>query len=116
VTRSELLRLVSAVGWLVAVAMLATERRIIRGLHRAAAASPASAVPVRTWSPIARFRLARLRSAGAVVAADGDRFYLEPEGYARYRRARRRRALTVLAVALPLILLLWWVTTGRALR
>lgn len=113
-TRTEILRVVASVGWVLAVALLATERRLIRRLRRAAAVSPATAVRLPVRSPITRFRLARLRRAEAVVAAGPERFYLDAAGYGRYRRARRRRALTVLAVALPLIVLLWWVMGGAA--
>jgi hypothetical protein len=113
-TRTEVLRVIASVGWVLAVALLATERRLIRRLRRAAAVSPATAVRLQVRSPITRFRLARLRRAEAVVAAGPERFYLDPAGYGRYRRARRRRALTVLAVALPLIVVLWWVMGGAA--
>ena len=60
--------------------------------------------------PITRLRLRRLRNAGAVVSAAPDRFYLDAAGYRNYRRMRRRRALTVLSIALPLIAALFWLS------
>ena len=106
--RTEVLRIVGGVGWMLAITLLATERRLIRRLRDAAAVSPESATPLRISSPIVRFRLSRLRKAGAVVAAGPERFYLDAGAYTRYRHARRRRALTALMVALPLMMLLSW--------
>jgi len=113
VTRTEVLRLVTTLLWVFAIGMLAAERRIIRNLRRAAAVGPDTAVPLSLWSPAARFRLARMRNAGAVVDAGSGRFYLDEEGFHRYRRARRRRAFRVLAVVLALFLLSWWLAGSR---
>jgi hypothetical protein len=109
-TRTEILRLIGAAGWLFAIAMIAAERRIIRRLNRHGAADPASAVPLEVRWPLTRFRLARLQKAGAVVSAGAERYYLSAAGYSSYRQVRRRRVLTVLAIALPLILTLFWLT------
>lgn len=107
-TRSEILRIVATFGWLLAVAMLAAERRIVRRLRRAGATTPDRATTLALWSPVIRLRLARLVRSGAVISSSADRFYLDPDGFARYRRRRRRRALTVLAVLLPLMGAFWW--------
>lgn len=42
-TRSELLRVIAALGWLVAIAIAGTDRRIIRTPQRTAALSPGAA-------------------------------------------------------------------------
>ena len=107
-TRSEILRIVATLGWLAAVVMIAAERRIVRTLQRADATSPDRATSLARWSPVIRLRLARLMHSGAVVSSSADRYYLDPAGFARYRRRRRRRALTVLAVLLPLMGAFWW--------
>ena len=110
-TRTEILRLVAGLVWVVAIAMLAAERKIVRGLQRASSSTPASATPLAVRSPLARFRLARLLRSGAVVRTKPDRFYLDPAGFARYRRRRRRRALIVLfGVLLPLAAVFWWIS------
>jgi Mn-dependent DtxR family transcriptional regulator len=93
---------------LLVVALLATERRLVRRLRHAAATSPDTAAPLTVHSFLARFRLARLQRAGAVVAAGSGRFFLDAAGYARYRQSRRRRAIVVLTAALPILLFLWW--------
>ena len=107
-TRTEILRLVAALVWIVMIAFAAAERRIVRTLVRAAATSPDSATPLAVRSPFARLRLARLRRGGAVVAMGPGRFYLDPDGFARYRRNRRRRAIIALARLFPLIGMFWW--------
>ena len=107
-TRHEILRLVAAFGWLVAVAMVAADRRIVRRLQQAHATAPESATRLALWSPLVRLRLGWLIRSGAVVGHTSGLYYLHPDGFARYRRRRRRRGLTVLAVSLPLIAAFWW--------
>ena len=112
-TRTELLRIATTVVWVVVIALLASERRIVRTLRRADATGPGRATTLAARTPLSRFRLRRLIGGGAVVAAGDGRFYLDRDGFARYRRSRRRRALVVASVALPLIAVLWWVNAGR---
>ena len=107
-TRTEALRLAAGLVWVLAIAFAAAERRIVRTLMRAAANDPNSSTPLPLRSVFTRLRLARLRRGGAVVATGAGRFYLDPDGFARYRHNRRRRAVIVFAVVLPLVGLLWW--------
>ena len=107
-TRSELLRVIAIFGWVVAVALIAAERRIVGKLQRANATAPQRATPLALWSPLIRFRLARLIRSGAVVSSGPAGFYLDSDGFGGYQRRRRRRALTVLVVMLPLFGALWW--------
>ena len=109
-TRTDILRLIGSAGWLLVIALVGADRRIIRRLQGAGASDTASAVPLSLGWPMSRFRLRRLRTAGAVVSAAPDRFYLDAAGYRNYRRMRRRRALTVLSIALPLIAALFWLS------
>jgi hypothetical protein len=108
-TRTEILRLVASIGWLFAVGMLAAERRMVRRLRQASAASADTAVPLSLRSPLARLRLARLRSAGAVVEAGSGRYYLDAEHFHHYRLARRHRAIVLIALVIALFLVFWWV-------
>jgi hypothetical protein len=108
VTRTEVLRLIAALGWLFAAAMLAAERRLIRRLRQVAAISPDTATPLSPKSPIARLRLTRLRHAGAVIEAGSERYYLDAVGFTNYRRSRRRRALTAIGIVITLFLIFWW--------
>jgi hypothetical protein len=108
--RTEILRLIGMVGWLLAITLINADRRIIRRLQRHGAVDPASAVPLSLGWPMSRLRLRRLTNAGAVVPVDPDRFYLDAAGYRTYQRRRRRRALTILSVVLPLIAALFWLS------
>lgn len=107
-TRSEILRLTGGLLWLAAFSLVASERRIVRRLRRSRAVDSASAASLSVWSPLIRLRLAWLLRSGAVVGTATGRYYLDDEAFARYRRRRKRRALTVLAVMLPLLGLVWW--------
>ncbi len=115
-TRTDVLRAIGGLMWLLVFAMLAADKRIIRRLRAASANSPQSATTLTLRSPLARFRLARMQRAGAVRDAGAGLMYLDPAGFEQYRRRRRRRALKVLVVVIPSLLLLWWysgVTTNR---
>jgi predicted nucleic acid-binding Zn ribbon protein len=109
-TRTEILRLIGMAGWLLTIVVIGADRRIIRRLQRRGAIDPASAVPLSLGWPMSRFRLRRLTNAGAVVPVDPDRFYLDAAGYRNYQRRRRRRALAILSVVLPLIAALFWLS------
>jgi hypothetical protein len=112
-TRTEILRLTAGVVWLLAVALLGADRRIVRRLRRAGANSPETATQLALWFPLIRFRLAALLRSGAVVGSSLGGFYLDPAGFVRYRRNRRRRARVVLSVLLPVIVVLWWLSSQR---
>ena len=110
-TRSDILRLVGGALWLLAFSLIAAEKRILRRLRRHGATDAGSAAPLSVSSPLIRWRLDRLLRSGAVVRTTPDHFYLDSEGFARYRRRRRRRAMAVLSVVLPLVVLIWWINT-----
>jgi hypothetical protein len=63
--------------------------------------------------PLTRFRLGRLERAGAVRQTETGLRYLDAAGFENYRRARRRRALTIVAVVLPLLALFAWYMASR---
>ena len=104
-TRTDVLRVIGALAWLLVVAMIATERGLLRRLRSSSAVDPQRAISLEPRSPLARFRLGRLERAGAVVLSPSGRRYLDVDGYARYGQARRRRALKILMVLLPLLVL-----------
>jgi DNA-binding transcriptional ArsR family regulator len=107
-TRPDVLRLIGTVAWVLVLALVVPERRLIRRLRAAGAISADTAASIALRPPIARLPLKRLQNAGAVIAATSGRFYLDEAAYDRYRAARRRRAVPVLAVAMLLILLIVW--------
>ena len=107
-TRTDILRLVAALVMTAAWALLASERRLIRTLKRAGADRPQNAKPLVVRSPLTRLGLNRLCNAGAIVQVSDGWCYLDPDGYANYRRSRHRRAVVVLAVMLPAIGVFWW--------
>jgi hypothetical protein len=108
VTRTDILRLLTLVIAAAAMALRATDRRLIRTLRRAGADRPQNAKPLMVRSPLARLRFRRLCHAGVIVQVSDGWCYLDLDAFAQYRRARRRRALVVLAVMLPAIGLFWW--------
>jgi hypothetical protein len=109
--RTDLLTLVAGLVWLLALALIAAERRIVRRLRSAGALMPQNAIPIAQRSALTRFRLARLLRSGAVVAA-GGRYYLDPAAFALYRGRRRRRAFILISSVLA-IGAIFWVLRGR---
>ncbi len=107
-TRTDILQLVTLVLAAAAMALVATDRRLIRTLRDAGADRPQNAKPLTVRSPLARLRFRRLSEAGVIVQVSDGWCYLDPDAFAEYRRARRRRALVILAVMLPAIGVVWW--------
>ena len=97
--------------WILALALVAAERRIVRQLRSAGALRPENAILIAQQSALTRFRLAQLLRRGAVAAA-GDLYYLDAAAFSRYRRSRRRRALIVISSALA-VAGIFWVLRGR---
>lgn len=83
-----------------AVRLRHAERRLVARFRESGATAPERAVEVTAHDPIARLRLRRLVSRGAVRVDAQRRYYLDEGGYAAYRAARRRRAAVLIALVL----------------
>lgn len=81
------------------------ERRIIHALKSKGAIDRSHAVPLppRAFSSGAVRRLSR---AGAIVAADGDAWWLDEAAYEQFRISRRARALLAVLAVLVVIALI----------
>ena len=112
-TRTDILHLAGGLAWLLVAAMIGSEKSLLRRLRGASAVDPQSAVSLEPRSPLSRFRLRRLEGAGAVVLTASGRRYLDAAGLARYRRSRQRRALKIVIVAVPLLVLFAWYMASR---
>ena len=100
---------------ILAAVMLRTDRRIVRGLRERGALSPAHAVDLPPRNPMMRWRLARLIGRGAVARTDSGSVYLDERGWHALRSRRRRRALTIIAILVPLALVLFYLAeSGKA--
>lgn len=99
---------ISALGPLLAAAIVGTDRRIHKQLTQAQALEPGCATAIATHSPLVRWRLRRLASVGAVHAVSGGRYYLDEAGWQQYRRRRHRRAINITGVLLAILGILWW--------
>jgi hypothetical protein len=108
VTRTDILRLLALLIGAAVMALLATDRRLIRTLRSAGADRPQNAKPLTVRSPLTRLRFHRLCNAGVIVQVSDGWCYLDPDAFAQYRRGRRQRALIVLAVLLPAMGVIWW--------
>jgi hypothetical protein len=98
----------TALGPVVAAAIIGTDRRIRNQMRQARATTPdrATAIAVR-WA-LVRWRLGRLTAVGAVRAVAGGRYYLDEAGWLQYRRQRRRRGLIVAGVLMAALAIFWW--------
>jgi len=112
-TRTDVLRLIGALGWLLVIAIIGTERRLLRQLRSASAVDPQTAISLEPRSPLGRFRLRRLERGGAVRQTATGLRYLDAAGFEKYRQARQRRAFRILAVLLPLLALFAWYMASR---
>ena len=103
-----LLRSVALLAPLLGAAIRRADSRIQSDLRDAQATSPERPTTLSLRSPIARWRLGRLTRAGVVHALDAGRYYWDEHAWSEYRRARRQRALAVLAVLVLATGVLWW--------
>ncbi len=104
---APILRLLAALAPIAAMAFVRTDRRLISALRAAGAVGHGTASTLEATSPLARWRLSRLISAGAIRAADAGRYYFDAAGYQRFRHARRRRAMGLLGLVLAAMLVFW---------
>ena len=79
-------------------------RRIVEAFRGAGAIHPARAVRPVDLNLKPSFLFQRLVQRGVLVAVDAERFYLNEEAEARYRRRRQAIVLLVLAVGLLLFI------------
>jgi hypothetical protein len=103
-----LLRSVALLAPLLGAAIRRADSRIQNELRDAEATSPDRATTLSLRSPIARWRLGRLTREGVVHALDAGRYYWDENAWGEFRRARRRRALAVIAVLVLAVGVLWW--------
>jgi len=95
---------------LLAAAIVGTDRRIIRALRAHHALSSDSAIALSRRGVLWRWRVRRLTGRGALVAVSPDRVYLNEAGWQAYRTSRRRRVLVAVAIAIPLVVFLYWMS------
>ena len=105
--RHSLLRAISVLPVLFAALVLRTDRRIVGHLRQVQALSLQSAVPLHPRPPLGGWRLRRLASEGAICLVVPASYYLDENGYARYRKRRRRRVVLVVSILIPLTLIVW---------
>lgn len=89
---------------LLAILIVRTDRRLIRAVEGTRREQPVLLPPLNR---LARWRLQRLLSVGAIGEASESRFFLEPDGWQRYRARRRKRMAIVLVGLLLVVLALW---------
>jgi hypothetical protein len=115
------MRLVELVGsaapivGVVVGSVMAVRRRLVRHYERRSAFGPDSAVaPPSSRFPLTHWWRERLRRAQVLGALPDGREWVDAERWAGYRRARRRRALTVaLLMVVSLVLAAWLAATRR---
>jgi hypothetical protein len=89
-----------------AVWSLLAEQRMVRRMRIFEATRPQNAVSLGAVTPVAQYRLWRLRRAGVVIEARPGFFYFKAAAYERYRDARRKRILAVMLIVVALLTVL----------
>ena len=102
------LRPVSALVIVAAVAVRATERRMVNALELAGAVTPENAIKLPLTNFLKKWIFRRLLNAGAVGETMAQLQYINVVGYAEYRGRRRRRALVIIPVVVALGLLTYY--------
>lgn len=82
---------------LIAAVVLAARKRIFDRLKAAGATGPDAAQPI-AGTGLTGFWRRKLLAAGVLRAASGDRYWLHYDTWRAYQSARKRRALTIVAV------------------
>ena len=103
-------QILTMLGPAAAIAILRTDRRILRKLRNAGATEPAHAVTFGDPHALLAWRLRRLLDAGAVAMSAPGSYVIVESGWRAYRARRRRRILTVLAIVIPAFLVFWMVS------
>lgn len=99
------LRFIAPLPGLFAAAALRSERRLIELLRESKATAPERAIPLPALNPLARIRVKRLASVGALNTTADGRCYLDLHEWNAYMTRRRiRLGYTVLA-AVAIVLL-----------
>ena len=91
---------------IMAAAILATDKKIVRRLREAGATAPGLAVELDPPGPVGPARLRRMISVGAVREAGSKRYYLDEQGYRAWRTVRRKRALVIFGITICVIAML----------
>ena len=102
----DLLRMAGPALLIVLAPILVSRRRLIRSFQRAGATSPESAITPCLGGPIGRWWLTRLVRDGVLQMTPDGAHWLEPGAWTVYRSIRRRRAVTVLIVAILSVMLI----------
>ncbi len=99
---------VSALPTLVSALVVRADAKLVAALDGARAHSEATAIPLSPTSRVARSRLAKLEAVGAVRQQPAGRFYLHQASWAAFRRRRRFRALSIVAVGVAAVAAMTW--------
>ena len=106
----QILRPLAAVVPVLAALIRRTDRRLTDRLKAASALDAARAVAIETPSALEDWRLRRMLRGGAVRRAPGGLWFLDEAGMAAYRRGRRARALSVVAVVIAATIVIYLVS------
>jgi len=101
----ELLRALAPFLGGIAAFLLTSRRRVIRFFEKAEATSEARAIALTPGPPLGAWWLQRLEHAGVIVRTPAGTRWLNGDVWKQYRAVRRRRALTIVAVLMVLLVL-----------
>src|SRR4030095_9099510 len=100
----DILRMLAPVLGATSALLLATRRRLIRTFEQADATSAARAIAVTPSPPLGAWWLKRLEQSGVIVSTAAGTRWLNHDAWESYRAVRRRRALTIAARPIGLVL------------
>ena len=83
------------------------ERRTIARLRDAGANLGERAILLEEGGPVTQFVYRRLATAGVLISAKNDRYYLDEAAYDAFRGRRRQRALVLIGALLVILLVMF---------
>ena len=94
----EMLQIFSALLGAFSSIVLGMEQKLVKRLKKENAINPETAVELSDLHLLSRWRLSRLRNAGAVQAVGSDRYYFRPSSYKSLRKKRLKIVLPLIAL------------------
>ena len=86
------------------------QRHVVNQLCDAGAVSSAAAQPLPGLRPIQARHLQKLVEAGVVYRVGADRYWVDEDKWAEYRRLRRMLGMTIAAIGIGVEALIAWLT------
>ncbi len=102
-TLAETLQISAGALGAIATAFAAAENLVLKSFRSSGAVTPDAAMELPSFRPITRWRLARLRTQGAIVVRSDGRAFLDEAAYLPLRKRRRIVGISLVFFTLAVV-------------